>query len=56
MADDRDNCCGDPGSYRVKVSCHWSHETNADVTVNSIDSIKKLLSYRYENCYFFKPN
>ena len=41
MADDRDNCCGDPGSYRVKESCYWNHETNADVTINSIDSIKK---------------
>ena len=43
MADDRDNCCGDPGCYSVKASCHWNHETNADVTVNSIDSIKKNL-------------
>ena len=56
MADDRDNCCGDPECYRVKASCHWSHETNADVTINSIDSIRKPLSYRYESCYFFKPN
>ena len=42
MADDRDNYCGDPGCYRVKVSCHWSHETNPDVTVNSIDSINNF--------------
>ena len=42
MADDRDYCCGDPRCYRVKVSCHWSHETNADVIVNSIDSIKSF--------------
>ena len=44
MADDRDNCCRDPGCYRVKASCHLSRETNADVTINSIDSIRKPLA------------
>ena len=52
MADDRDNCCGDPGCYRVKASCHWSHETNADVTINSIDSIRKPLAIAMKDVTF----
>ena len=52
MAGDRDNCCGDPGCYRVKASCHWSHETNADVTINSIDSIRKPLAIAMKDVTF----
>ena len=49
MADDRDNCCGDPGCYSVKASCH---ETNADVTINSIDSIRKPLAIAMKDVTF----
>ena len=52
MADYRDNCCGDPGCYRVKASCHLSHETNADVIINSIDSIKKPLAIAMKDVTF----
>ena len=52
MVDDRDNCCGDPGCYRVKASCHLSHETNADVTINSIDSIRKPLAIAMKDVTF----
>ena len=52
MADDRDNCCRDPGCYRVKASCHLSRETNADVTTNSIDSIRKPLAIAMKDVTF----
>ena len=52
MAEDRYNCCGDPGCYSVKASCHWSHETNADVTINSIDSIRKPLAIAMKDVTF----
>ena len=52
MEDYRDNCCGDPGCYRVKASCHLSHETNADVIINSIDSIRKPLAIAMKDVTF----
>ena len=37
---------------QVKASCHWSHETNADVNINSIDSTRKPLAIAMKDVTF----